>query len=262
MDLVARVSDFESTKTIVMESQLSKTDHDHLGKLVTYSALYEANYVVWITPEIREEHRKAIDWLNSIAESSDKDLGFFLIKIEVWRIGDSAPAPKFLVVSAPNDWAKTLKKNMRNSSSLGEKGTLSLDFLTGFYEYISNVVPSARPPHPSSPSSYELRLGTSKASIRIGINVSSSYIRIGIVFTKDLFERFKKFEEELRKLFEGEEFVLESPENYRKYAYADVFKRGVNFLDRNLWSDYYEWLYESYRKFKEFFESHRRDLLR
>ncbi len=261
VDIVAKVSDFEGEKTVIIEAQLSKTDHDHLGKLITYSALYSANYLVWITPEIREEHRKAVDWLNNIAESSDEDIGFFLVKIEVWRIGDSAPAPKFFIVSAPNDWAKTVKKGMRGSSTLGEKGALAFEFFTGFYEYISDKIRTARPPKPSTPSFYELRLGTSKAAVRIGVSVSSGYIRIGIVFTKDLFERFKGYEEELRKLFEGEEFVLESPENYKKYAYADVFKRGVNFTKREKWESYYEWMYENYKKLKGFFEEHKSEIL-
>ncbi len=260
-DIVVKIFSVEEEKISVIESQLTRTDHDHLGKLLTYSAVLDADYVVWISPEIREEHRKALEWLNDLVESSDKNTRFFLIRLELWKINDSPPAPKFSIVVAPNDWAKEMKKSLKPNTITSEKGKRAYKFLTGFYEFASSKISNLKLPSVSTPYFYEIRLGTSKASIRIGVNISSRYVRIGIVFLKDLFDKFKMLEEELKKIFTGEELKIESPKSYKKYAFVDVFKRDVNFYNETDWKSIYEWLYESYMKFKTFFEKHRNFIL-
>ncbi len=93
-------------RKIIIENQLEDTDHDHLGKIITYASGYDAEIIIWIVKDAREEHKRAIEWLN---EHTDEKIGFFLIQIQVWRIGDSVPAPKFDIVSSPNEWAKITK---------------------------------------------------------------------------------------------------------------------------------------------------------
>ncbi len=89
---------------VVIENQLERTDHDHLGKLLTYAAgLSDVSTVVWIAREFTEQHRAALDWLN---RSTAEDIRFFGIEIEVWQIGNSLPAPRFTLVSEPNEWSK------------------------------------------------------------------------------------------------------------------------------------------------------------
>ena len=91
---------------VVVENQFGKTDHDHLGKLLTYSAGLKSTTLVWVVLEFVEEHRAALDWLN---EHTARDVRFFGLELEVWKIGNSAPAPKFNVVSKPNDWTRTVR---------------------------------------------------------------------------------------------------------------------------------------------------------
>src|SRR3989344_5193756 len=79
-------------KKIIIENQLEVTDHDHLGKIITYASGYDASVIVWIVKGVREEHRQAVDWLN---EHTDENIEFFLLQIELWQIGDSPFAPKF-----------------------------------------------------------------------------------------------------------------------------------------------------------------------
>jgi len=88
---------------VLVENQLERTDHTHLGQLMTYAAGLEAVAIVWIAERFTDEHRAALDWLNRI---TDKSVHFFGLEIELWRIGDSAPAPKFNVVAKPNEWTK------------------------------------------------------------------------------------------------------------------------------------------------------------
>jgi hypothetical protein len=95
----------ENGETIVIENQLEKTDHDHLGKLLTYLSNLDAQAAIWITPEPRPEHEKAIQWLN---EMLPVDTGFYLIKIEAYRIDNSNPAPLFSTVAGPSLEAKQI----------------------------------------------------------------------------------------------------------------------------------------------------------
>lgn len=88
---------------VLIENQLERTDHRHLGQILTYAAGLHAVTICWIAESFAEEHRATIDWLNEI---SDDKFQFFGLEIEVWKIGDSSPAPKFNVVSRPNDWTR------------------------------------------------------------------------------------------------------------------------------------------------------------
>ena len=90
---------------VLIKNQLERTDHTYLGQLLTYAAGLEAVTVVWIAERFTDEHRAALDWLNEITAEG---VSFFGLEIELWRIGDSPRAPKFNVVSHPNDWTKTV----------------------------------------------------------------------------------------------------------------------------------------------------------
>ncbi len=98
--------DLATGGVVLVENQLEATDHRHLGQLLTYAAGLSAATVVWIAARFREEHRAALDWLN---EHTDEGLRFFGVQIEVWRIDDSPPAPRFEVVARPNAWARQVK---------------------------------------------------------------------------------------------------------------------------------------------------------
>jgi hypothetical protein len=103
VDLVGK--DLGSGRTVIIENQLEPTDHSHLGQLLTYAAGREAKIVIWISPQFREEHRQALDWLN---EHTGEDQAFFGVEIRLVRIDDSRPAPLFKLVSQPNEWQKTV----------------------------------------------------------------------------------------------------------------------------------------------------------
>lgn len=119
----------ESTgRKIIIENQLEDTNHDHLGKIITYASGKDAEVIIWIVKHARDEHKQAIEWLNN---HTDDKCAFFLIEIELWRIGNSEPAVKFNIVERPNDWAKSMKK----SSTLTQGGAQKLNFWQQFIEY-------------------------------------------------------------------------------------------------------------------------------
>ena len=107
---------------VLIENQLERTDHRHLGQLLTYAAGLHAVTICWIAKNFTEEHRATLDWLNEI---TDGRFQFFGLEIEVWKIGNSLPAPKFNVVSKPNDWSRSgcqdrpRKHNAHETSPMG-----------------------------------------------------------------------------------------------------------------------------------------------
>ena len=95
-----------TSRKIIIENQLEDTNHDHLGKIITYASGKDAEIIIWVVKRAREEHRKAIEWLN---DKTSTNIAFFLVEIELWQIDNSAMAPHFNVVERPNDWAKAIK---------------------------------------------------------------------------------------------------------------------------------------------------------
>ena len=100
-------SETGTDRKIIIENQLEDTDHDHLGKLITYASGKDADVVIWVVKHAREEHKAAVEWLNN---HTDDKIGFFLCEIKLFQIGDSDIAPSFTVVERPNNWTKEIKK--------------------------------------------------------------------------------------------------------------------------------------------------------
>ena len=103
LDLLGREAG--SDRVVIVENQLERTDHEHLGQLLAYAAGLDAKIVVWISPEVRDGHREAIHWLN---EQTTDAVAFFAVELEVWKIGESLPAPRFNVVARPSNFQRAI----------------------------------------------------------------------------------------------------------------------------------------------------------
>ena len=110
IDVLAETVDGEK---VVIENQLERSDHTHLGQILTYAAGVNASTVVWVLPELQNEHRAVLDWLN---ERTDEDVNFFGVVVEVVKIGNSLPAPVFRVEARPNDWQKRVRSGSSGSA--------------------------------------------------------------------------------------------------------------------------------------------------
>ncbi len=97
---------------VLIENQLERTDHKHLGQIIAYSSNLDIHTVIWIAKEFRAEHRRALDRLNEIRNEKFR---YFGIEVRVWQIGDSTPAPQFEIVSKPKDWNRLTKSSDRAS---------------------------------------------------------------------------------------------------------------------------------------------------
>ncbi len=184
---------------IIIENQLETTNHDHLGKIITYASGLEANYVIWIFKDIREEHRRAIDWLNEITNG---EVSFFAIQMELWKIEDSLPAPKFNVISSPNNWAKAIRAS-KNSESLSDSNIFQLDFWKGLSEYLVSNKSILKPRKPRAQHWYDFAIGNSQAHIAFIISVKDNFIRCDFyipdnkILFKELLEKKDEIEKKL-----------------------------------------------------------------
>ena len=182
-------------RKIIIENQLEETNHDHLGKIITYASGKEAEVIIWIVKRARDEHKKAVEWLN---QHTDENIGFFLLEIELWRINDSLPTPKFNVVERPNDWAKTIK----TVEGLSDTKKLQFDFWQAFGEYASEQaafkkVFTLRKPQPQH--WYDLSVGSSSYHLVLTVNTQKKRIGAEIYITddKEIFEKFQSHKTEI-----------------------------------------------------------------
>ena len=132
-DILARAAD-ETDHRVVIENQFGRTNHGHLGQILTYLAGIEgAKTVVWIAETIQPDHRAAIDWLNN---NTSEEFSFFAIEIELWRIGTSVPAPRFNVIASPNDWIKRTRSAARAIDGELNRHHVALSYWASFAEYL------------------------------------------------------------------------------------------------------------------------------
>lgn len=109
VDLVVENEDGE---TVIIENQLGRSDHDHLGKVLTYVAAMGASVAVWIVGDPRPEHVRAVSWLND-----SSPLSVYLFKIEAVRIADSPAAPLLTLIVGPSDAAKEIASLKQEQSA-------------------------------------------------------------------------------------------------------------------------------------------------
>lgn len=171
-DIYAMESD--SNRRVIIENQLEETDHKHLGQIITYAAGKGAQLVVWIVAKANDQHKQAIEWLN---EHTDSEFGFFLIEIEVLKIGDSMAAPRFNIVEQPNDWAKAIKQ----SESLSEGKKLYLQYWQRYeqlakHDFAFMKVFSPRKPRPQSWTS--LKVGTSRYRVSLAASTQNKTVSV------------------------------------------------------------------------------------
>lgn len=177
---------------IIIENQLEQTDHDHLGKIITYASGHDAKTVIWIVKESREEHRQAIDWLN---EHTDNEINIFLCKIELWKIGDSPIAPKFQIISSPNNWSKTFKKSLDNEK--GSYEMLLYGYWTKLKEEIDDNYSMFNSRKPAGRNLYSINIGSTLADISLAINIQKSQAKCRILIhnNKPLFDHLYEFKD-------------------------------------------------------------------
>ncbi|MCV7367727.1 DUF4268 domain-containing protein [Mycolicibacterium duvalii] len=228
----------ENDRRIVIENQLAPTDHDHLGKIITYAAGLHADVVVWIVERAREEHEQAVNWLN---ENTTDQANFFLLQIEAWKIGDSLPAPRFNIVAKPNDWAKAVKQTAA-SGTVSELKLKQQDFFERVREYgeaHAKYIKSWAKPAPQH--WYDVAIGTSQAYIDLTVNSLQKHVGVGlyIINNKELYAKLNDAREEIESQLG---LVLDWQELPQKKASRITITRNGDFADPGQLDEIISWM--------------------
>lgn len=223
-------------RKVIIENQLEKTDHDHLGKLITYASGLEAEIIIWIVKDVLEEHRQAIDWLN---EHTDEDINFFAIRMELWKIGESIAAPKFHVISKPNDWSKSVKSSIKNAE-ISDLKALQLKFWNSFKEYSNQNKWNLRLRKTYPQHWYDISFGRSDCHVTLTINSQKSEFgcEIYIPDSPETYKTFLTHQEEINLKIEGLDW-MELPA--KKASRIKIVIPG-DLNNESKWFEYFDWL--------------------
>ncbi len=169
--------DIQNGSWVLVENQLERTDHTHLGQLITYAAGLDAVTIVWIAAKIAEEHRAACDWLNQI---TTENVRFFALEVELWRISDSPAAPKFNVVSKPNTWRQgaTAAKNAIDEGAFSETQQMQFEYWKAFEALLAKRNGPVKARAASTASSWiGHAIGKSGFSVNAAMNTVKNLVR-------------------------------------------------------------------------------------
>lgn len=212
-------------KVVLIENQLEPTNHDHLGKIITYASGLDASVVIWIVASARQEHASAIEWLN---KHTDEDLSFFLVEVHAYKIGDSDPAPQFKIVEQPNDFAKSVKSISKNSD-LSDSERNRLEFWTQLNEILEERGKPFNKRKATTDHWYSIAMGSSECHISIDLVNKEHKIRVGVWIydNKELFDKFFANKNEIEKAC-GFELAWDRLEN-KKASLACTYIQGLDF---------------------------------
>lgn len=244
-------SETGTERKIIIENQLGDTDHDHLGKLITYASGKGAEVVIWVVKRAREEHKAAVEWLNN---HTDEKIGFFLVEIKLYRIGDSEPAVKFEVVERPNDWTKEIKKQ----SGLAPAESFRIEYWTAFNDYAfgqSEYPKYFKRRKPGANHWMTLSLGSSICHLDLSVQLKRSAISVELYIDEDekktlyhkLFAQKAAIEAEL----DCEVDWRELPE---KRASRVILEVEADVSDRAKWPEQFAWMTDMAIRFKKAFK--------
>lgn len=238
--------DTANNNWVLIENQLERTDHTHLGQLLTYAAGLNAVTIVWIAERFTEEHRAALDWLN---ERTDDKINFFGLEIELWRIGDSPVAPKFNVISQPNDWSRTVQQAATGGEVSAHK-QFQLRFWTAFRDYMEREGSTVRcqKPLPQHWTNHALgRSGAHLCSIVSSWNslddTKGPEVRVELYLdgsqAKQEFALLQPRKDELERSL-GFSLIWHNPEN--KNICKLYTRQDADWLDEKKWPQHFDWL--------------------
>ena len=234
-----------TNEQIIIENQLEQTNHDHLGKVITYAAGLDARYLIWIVKDVLPEHLKAIEWLN---EHLDDEIRCFLIKIEVWQIGDSKPAPRFEIISVKNDWVASLKQTA-SSTEISPLKIKQQQFWSDFCDFCKNKDSNIKLHKPAPQHWLNFSMGNSLAHLAARMNTLKNQISVELYIpnNKMLFSYLKDNEDVLKQELGSsiDWFDANIASGFNLYRDVDdVFNESRK-------QDYFDWLYTNILKFKK-----------
>ncbi len=243
----------ETTDThVVIENQLEASNHDHLGKIITYASSLKATVIVWIVKKAREEHRAAIEWLNN---NTVESIGFFLIELHAYKIGDSLPAPKFEIIQQPNDFIKANKNTSLNKEE-SQSAIERKEFWTRFNEKIVEAGKPFSIRKPSTDHWYNIAIGTSQAFLCVNLVNKDNQIVLELYINdnKELFDSLYNCKDEIENKLDMH-FQWDRLDT-KKASRIKYFIPGLNFDDHSNYDALMDEIIEKSIRMKQVFREY------
>lgn len=242
-------SETGTDRKIIIENQLEDTDHDHLGKLITYASGKGADVVIWVVKHAREEHKAAVEWLNN---HTDDKIGFFLCEIKLFQIGDSQIAPAFTVVERPNDWTKEIRKTASANSTQQQR----LEYWQAFNDYVFSDANFSRIFNKRKPTTdhwMDFSIGSSACHIAVSQIQKRKAVDVELYINddKELFKSLFAHKDEIEKNMEMELEWKELPE---RKASRILIEKTVDLDDRATWPEQFDYIMDTCIKMKRAFK--------
>lgn len=244
--------DIANEKFVLIENQFGKTDHTHLGQILTYASGLKALTVVWIAEKFVDEHRAVLDWLNTI---TDESVEFFGIEIELYKIGDSVPAPMFNIVSKPNNWSKTIKRSAE-STSFTETKLLQQEYWANLKDLVEKEKSSFKMQKPLPQHWTNISIGRSDFKICALANTRDKWIGVQlVVYGNSSLENFRK----LRDSYEADSKANLNPsvewmEKEGKEHHINYIFPNNDPIDKGSWEHQHKLLKDWIERFSIYFK--------
>lgn len=260
-DILARVQD-EANHRVLIENQFGRTDHRHLGQILTYLAGVEsAKIIVWIAETFQPDHRAAIDWLN---EHTDEDFSFFAVELELWRIGGSPSAPRFNVIASPNDWTRQARIATRNVGevALAERHHVRLTYWASFGEFLKARNSGFRIKRANKDHWFEFPIGRSDFVISSTISTEKQRIGVELYIANDPSKQAFKALADQKNAVEaefGDELTWQELPG-KKACRIALFRSSTDPSDETSLERQHAWMLEKMERFRAVFSSRVKEL--
>lgn len=248
--------DTASNNWVLVENQLERTDHTHLGQLLTYAAGLKAVTIVWIADRFTDEHRAALDWLNEI---TDDRFNFFGLEVELWRIGESPVAPKFNCACKPNEWTKAPPTP---PGELTETKLLQQDYWRTLRNLLIERNSVVKPQKPLPQHWTNFAIGRSHFWMHASVNTQKNCIEVGLnCGGPDAKPYFYLLEQEKEVIEDetGESLDWEEMPN-KKQSRIALRRLQTDSSNRNNWDAQHNWLIEKLEAFHKAFSPRIKEL--
>ncbi|MCB0701629.1 MAG: DUF4268 domain-containing protein [Ignavibacteriae bacterium] len=249
-DILAK--DTGTDKFVIIENQLEKTDHDHLGKCITYASVLDASAVIWIASKFTDEHKKALDWLN---DHTSEEIGFYGIKVELWQIENSLPAVRFNVISQPNLAVRQASKS-KEQTELTENRRTQLKF---WEEFSTKLIETRKIGSVQSPRAqywFDVALGKSGIHLSNTFNTETNEIGVRVYINNKKVEDWWPYFESRKVEIEQKMGIKlnwnPNPDNKDKVI---MLVKAFNLEQNEEWEAALDWLVDYTLRFREVFSN-------
>ena len=241
VDIVAQ----DNEGKVIIENQFERSNHDHLGKLLTYiSNVENTKKAIWIVEDAKSEHQRAIDWLNA----NVKTCSFYLVKIQVFKIKDSEPGAQFFLISGPDENIRTVGKIKEKDSEIDD---VRFRFWQTFYDKLEKISSIFKNTAPKPRTYIGISAGMRGVSYNVAAQNNSAQVEVYIDRGKEegkevnlkIFKEFEKNKQEIEKNF-GNKLEWESLPESRACRIKMRSNLG-GFSDEETWDDIHEFLVKS-----------------